>query len=84
VTLSVPSSHAGRLSIAVASDDEEVGEGGMAARYEACARPGRATGYAGALLYSGPWKRCVSLTLRVEAERRARKLKLPLGRRCRV
>ena len=79
VTLSVPPSVVGRLSIARASGDEEVFEGAAAVRYEACPKRGRATGYPGALLYSGPWKRCVPLTVAVEGRARALTMRLPLG-----
>jgi hypothetical protein len=74
LVVTVPASERGRLRL-------DYGWKRMASRvrFEACARPGRATGYPGGLHYSGRWGRCVPLD--VDGVGR---ILLPLGRRCRA
>jgi hypothetical protein len=80
VTIIVPRSERRRLALDYqpGGSNDEVSEGKPAIRFKVCPRGGRATGYPGGWIYSGPWKRCVSLDFKVEGRPKVRR-RVPLG-----
>jgi hypothetical protein len=84
VTIGVPPELRGVLGLdydPAGGDVDTVAEADSSVFFRACPEPQGATGYPGALLYSGRWPACVRLTARVgEARPTAHALSLGAGR----